>query len=67
MRLQIIDTEGRKPVPGDALIFVAGLPPILGRQKLYFLDRELSRRSRMTPPQMAIFSNTPASLKGTKS
>lgn len=67
MRLQIIDTEGRKPVPGDALIFVAGLPPILGRQKLYFLDRELSRRSQMTPPQMAIQSTTPASLKGTKS
>ncbi|MHC8494279.1 type IV secretory system conjugative DNA transfer family protein [Thalassospira sp. SM2505] len=64
MRLQIIDTEGKKPVPGDALIFVAGLPPILGRQKLYFLDRELSRRSQMTPPQMAIQSST--SLKGTK-
>ncbi|KXJ52530.1 MAG: conjugal transfer protein TraG [Thalassospira sp. Nap_22] len=66
MRLQIIDTEGRKPVPGDALIFVAGLPPFLGRQKLYFLDRELSRRSQMTPPQMALSSNTPPSLKGTK-
>ncbi|WP_417814228.1 type IV secretory system conjugative DNA transfer family protein, partial [Thalassospira alkalitolerans] len=59
MRLQIIDTEGKKPIPGDALIFVAGLPPILGRQKLYFLDRELSRRSQMTPPQMAI-SSTPS-------
>ncbi|KZB64649.1 type IV secretion system protein VirD4 [Thalassospira sp. MBR-102] len=67
MRLQIIDTEGRKPVPGDALIFVAGLPPILGRQKLYFLDRELSRRSKMTPPQMAFSSTPSASHKGTKS
>ncbi|WP_417260421.1 MULTISPECIES: type IV secretory system conjugative DNA transfer family protein [Alphaproteobacteria] len=67
MRLQIIDTEGRKPVPGDALIFVAGLPPILGRQKLYFLDRELSRRSQMTPPQMAISSTPSASHKGPKS
>lgn len=67
MRLQIIDTEGRRPVPGDALIFVAGLPPILGRQKLYFLDRELSRRSRMTPPQMAISSTPSASHKGPKS
>ncbi|RCK47776.1 type IV secretory system conjugative DNA transfer family protein [Thalassospira profundimaris] len=66
MRLQIIDTEGRKPVPGDALIFVAGLPPILGRQKLYFLDRELSRRSQMTPPQMAFSSMPSASHKGTK-
>lgn len=66
MRLQIIDTDGRKPVPGDALIFVAGLPPILGRQKLYFLDRELSRRSQMTPPQMAISSMPLASVKGTK-
>ena len=67
MRLQIIDTEGKKPIPGDALIFVAGLPPILGRQKLYFLDRELSRRSQMTPPQMAISSMPSASLKGIKS
>ncbi|KZB63145.1 conjugal transfer protein TraG [Thalassospira lucentensis] len=66
MRLQIIDTEGKKPIPGDALIFVAGLPPILGHQKLYFLDRELSRRSQMTPPKMALSSDTPASLKGTK-
>lgn len=66
MRLQIINTEGKKPIPGDALIFVAGLPPIPGRQKLYFLDRELSRRSQMTPPQMAISSNTHAPLKGTK-
>lgn len=66
MRLQIIDTEGKKPIPGDALIFVAGLPPILGRQKLYFLDRELSRRSQMTPPQMALSSMPSASLKGTK-
>ena len=67
MRLQIIDTEGKRPIPGDALIFVAGLPPILGRQKLYFLDRELSRRSQMTPPQMAISSMPSASLKGIKS
>lgn len=66
MRLQIIDTEGKKPIPGDALIFVAGLPPILGRQKLYFLDRELSRRSQMTPPQMVIQSSPSAFLKGTK-
>ncbi len=67
MRLQIIDTEGKKPIPGDALIFVAGLPPILGRQKLYFLDRELSRRSQMTPPQMAISSTPSVSHKGPKS
>lgn len=52
MRLPVIDTEGKKPRPGDALIFVAGSPPIHGTQSLYFLDKELNRRSQMPPPEM---------------
>src|SRR3546814_2449655 len=35
---------GRKK-PGHMLIFVAGQPPIYGRQYLSFQDRELQRRS----------------------
>lgn len=31
--------------PGDMLIFVSGIPPILGRQWLYFLDPLLKQRS----------------------
>lgn len=34
---------------GDMLVFSAGLPPILGRQPLYFFDKTLLKRSRMTP------------------
>jgi type IV secretion system protein VirD4 len=31
--------------PGDMLIFVSGIPPVLGRQWLYFLDPLLKQRS----------------------
>lgn len=35
---------------GDMLIFVAGSPPILGRQPLYFFDKDLDARSRIPAP-----------------
>jgi type IV secretion system protein VirD4 len=35
--------------PGAMLVFVAGHPPILGQQALYFLDRDLSRRAALPP------------------
>jgi type IV secretion system protein VirD4 len=56
MRLRMIDVDPdgkKKPQPGDALIFVGGRPPILGRQKLYFLDPVLRTRSKVRPPKMA--------------
>jgi len=34
---------------GDMLTFVAGFPPILGRQPLYFFDKTLLARSLMPP------------------
>lgn len=55
MRLPMLDVDedgNRPPVPGDSLIFVAGRPPIYGRQRLYFLDKKLSARSKLTPPRM---------------
>ena len=39
-----------RTVPGAILIFVAGHRPILGRQWLYFTDRELKRRAALPPP-----------------
>ena len=47
MRLRLIEKRGKKVIPGDMLIFVAGAPPILGRQILYFRDSELQRRASM--------------------
>ncbi|GAB6053096.1 conjugal transfer protein TraG [Magnetospira thiophila] len=38
-------------IPGDMLIFAAGTPPILGRQRLYFRDKDLLRRARVPAPQ----------------
>jgi len=35
--------------PGEMLVLVAGHPPILGRQPLYFLDRTLLERSQIAP------------------
>ena len=37
-----------RTVAGDMLIFVAGHPPIYGRQRLYFQSRKLRRRAGMT-------------------
>ncbi|MDR0411936.1 MAG: type IV secretory system conjugative DNA transfer family protein, partial [Treponema sp.] len=45
------DAEGRILVPGDMLIFVAGHPAVYGKQMLFFLDKELSRRSKLPVPE----------------
>jgi len=50
MTLPGIRIQGKKVIPGDMLIFSAGSPPLYGRQKLYFQDRELLRRSEMPVP-----------------
>mgnify|MGYP003113721765 FL=1 len=68
MRLPVIDTEGKKAQPGDSLIFVAGIPPIHGTQNLYFLDKELNRRSQMPPPEMEhspVHHNMPSATENT--
>lgn len=44
------DASGRILVPGDMLIFVAGYAAAYGRQMLYFLDPEFSRRARINAP-----------------
>lgn len=53
MRLKAAKKSRRDPEKivkaGDMLVFSAGFPPILGRQPLYFFDKELLRRSRMVP------------------
>jgi type IV secretion system protein VirD4 len=45
------DAEGRILVPGDMLVFVAGHPAVYGKQMLFFLDSELSRRSKLPAPE----------------
>jgi type IV secretion system protein VirD4 len=45
------DAEGRILVPGDMLIFVAGHPAVYGKQMLFFLDKELSRRAALPAPE----------------
>lgn len=53
MRLKAATKSRRDPEKivkaGDMLVFTAGFPPILGRQPLYFFDKTLLARSRMTP------------------
>ena len=36
--------------PGDMLIFAGGMPPVLGKQKLFFQNKEWLRRTRIPPP-----------------
>jgi type IV secretion system protein VirD4 len=47
------DAEGRILVPGDMLIFAAGHPAVYGKQMLYFLDSELSRRAKLPAPEQS--------------
>jgi type IV secretion system protein VirD4 len=47
------DAEGNIIMPGDMLIFVAGNPPVLGKQILYFKDPVFNERSRMSPPSVS--------------
>ncbi len=53
MRLKGAKKSARDPSrivrAGDMLVFVAGRPPILGRQPLYFQDRTLLARSKLAP------------------
>ncbi|NMM43919.1 type IV secretory system conjugative DNA transfer family protein [Rhodospirillaceae bacterium KN72] len=44
------DWKGNATRAGDMLIFPSGSAPILGRQTLYFQDKELLRRARMPAP-----------------
>ncbi len=45
------DAAGKILVPGDMLIFIAGYAAVYGKQMLFFLDPELSRRAKINAPQ----------------
>lgn len=60
MRLRGIEKHGRKIVPGEALIFSAGSPPIRGLQRLYFQDKELARRAAIPAPAVRPTSPAPS-------
>jgi type IV secretion system protein VirD4 len=60
MRLRGIEKHGRKIVPGEALIFSAGSPPIRGLQLLYFQDKELARRAAIPAPPVLPKSPAPS-------
>ncbi|MDR1660100.1 MAG: type IV secretory system conjugative DNA transfer family protein, partial [Desulfovibrio sp.] len=47
------DADGNITMPGDMLIFVAGNPPVLGKQILYFKDPVFSDRAKMPPPAVS--------------
>ncbi|MCP5115412.1 MAG: type IV secretory system conjugative DNA transfer family protein [bacterium] len=51
-RLLMPDEAMRLP-EDDALIFVAGHPPIRGTKIRYFEDEELSQRARVAPPEIS--------------
>ena len=44
------DASGQIVEPGHMLVFVAGHPPIYGRQVLYFRDPVFAVRARVAPP-----------------
>ncbi len=52
MRLpsSVKDVEQNITKPGDMLVFVAGFPPVYGKQILYFLDKIFSERSKVDAP-----------------
>ena len=52
MRLKgpLKDESGRITEPGDMLIFVAGYNAVYGQQILFFMDRELLKRSQIPAP-----------------
>ncbi len=47
------DSKGDILEAGEMLVFVAGQPPIRGRQILYFMDPTFSTRSKIAPPQIS--------------
>ncbi|MDR2819477.1 MAG: type IV secretory system conjugative DNA transfer family protein [Desulfovibrio sp.] len=52
------DSSGNITMPGDMLVFVAGNPPIYGKQILYFKDPEFSKRAKIpAPPTSCILHN----------
>jgi len=51
MRLPGIRKEGGKIKAGDLLTFVAGNPPVQGRQTLYFQDKMMQARCQVEPPK----------------
>lgn len=46
--------EARRLPPDDALVFVAGHPPIYGRKIKYYEDPTFSERAKIPPPQRAV-------------
>jgi type IV secretion system protein VirD4 len=40
-------------VPGDMLIFPSGFAPVYGKQKLYFMDKELMSRAKIEAPKVS--------------
>lgn len=46
------DGRGHITAPGDMLIFIAGQLPIYGKQVLYFKDKTLLERAKMSPAQL---------------
>lgn len=55
MRLQAPQKTpaGKITVPGEMVIFNFGFPPVRGRQSLYFLNPEWSRRAKMGAPNLS--------------
>ena len=47
------DDDGRALEAGDMLIFVAGRPPIYGKQILYFQDPVFSARAKIATPEQS--------------
>ena len=47
------DATGKILTPGDMLVFIAGYAAVYGRQMLYFLDPEFSRRVKINAPALS--------------
>ncbi|MDR1397149.1 MAG: type IV secretory system conjugative DNA transfer family protein [Desulfarculales bacterium] len=57
------DSSGKVRAGGDMLIFMAGRPPVYGRQILYFLDPIFSARARIEAPRKSDSLYCPAPNK----
>ena len=51
LKTAVKDENGRITAPGNMLILMAGKPPILGTQTLYFRDPEMMRRVSIPAPR----------------
>jgi type IV secretion system protein VirD4 len=47
------DDKGDVTDAGDMLIFPSGFSCIYGKQTLYFQDKEMDKRSKMSPPELS--------------